>query len=302
VAAARRRGGSTGVIKYLALRLGLPLAGRFPRLFYGLAFIAGGAAWRLRPSLRRRVIANLAPACDGDRSRTSTEGLKVLRNVARYYVDLASLPHRDMAHYERDHITLVNGERLAIIRQPGPIIVVSAHMGDPELAVRALSYRGRPFVALVEPLHPRAVARYLLRLRSAAGGSFHEADFGGLRACVDALRAGGLLAILADRDLQGSGVCVQMCGRQVKLPRGPWELARRTGATVLPIFCARRGIDHLTVFVEEAFSVDGALEAEDAVRAATERFATLLERHIRREPGQWIVLEDFWRVHRCAES
>jgi predicted LPLAT superfamily acyltransferase len=56
------------------------------------------------------------------------------------------------------------------------------------------------------------------------------------------------------------------------------------------------------VFVEEAFSVDGALEAEDAVRAATERFATLLERHIRREPGQWIVLEDFWRVHRCAES
>ncbi len=286
--------------KLWALHIILPLAGRFPRTFYGLAYFTGWLAWRTRPALRRRVTSNLLPACDGDRARASREGLKAVRNVARYYVDLATLPRRDLRHYERDHITLVNEDRLAPLGQPGPVILVSAHAGDPELASLALSVRGRPFVALVEALQPQSLADYLLEFRSAAGGSFYEADFRGLRACLDALKNGGLLGMVGDRDLQGNGICVTMFGRRVKLPAGPWELARRTGATVLPIFCARRGMDDMTLFVEEPIHVSRTGDTQDAVREAAQCFALLLEKQIRREPGQWTVLEDYWRVHRCG--
>ena len=247
-----------------------------------------------------KVTSNLLPACDGDRRRAQREALKAIRNVARHYVDLATLPRRDISHYERDHITLVHGERLQALSEPGPIIVISAHMGDPELAVQALTVHGRSFVALVEALRPQSVADYLLELRSSAGGTFYEADFGGLRACVDALKNGGLLGMVGDRDLQGNGVCATMLGQRVKLPGGPWELARRTGATVLPVFAARRGMDDMTVFVEEPLCVRRDGDAEDAVREAIQQWAGILERQLRREPGQWTVLEDYWKVHRCG--
>ena len=288
------------MLKYIGLRIFMPLAGRFPRVFYGLAFIAGWAVWKTNGSMRRRVQSNMLPACDGDRRRANREGLKALRNVARYYVDLATLPRRDIANFERDHITIVNGGGLAVLAQPGPMIVMSAHMGDPELAVQALTVRGRPFVALVEALRPQPVADYLLGLRSAGGAKFYEADFRGLRACVDTLKDGGLLGLVGDRDIKGTGVCVTMLGREVKLPGGPWELARRTGATVLPVFCARRGMDDMTVFVEDALRVNQEGDAETAVREAVQAWATILERQIRREPGQWTVLEDYWKVHGCG--
>ena len=56
----------------------------------------------------------------------------------------------------------------------------------------------------------------------------------------------------------------------------------------------------MTVFVEDAMHVRDDLDAEAAVREAVEAWAVILERQIRREPGQWTVLEDYWKVHSCG--
>lgn len=289
--------------KLFLLRLGVPLAGRFPGLFYRLAGLTGRAAWYVMPRTRKRVIGNLLPFCEGSEQRARQSSKEVFRHIARYYVDLATMPRRDLESFGRDYIRLVHGERgTKLIEQPGPIVVLSAHSGNPELAVQAFTYHGRPFVALVEPLDPPALARYLLKLRSSTGGAFYEADMGGIRACIDALRQGKLVAMVADRDIQHSGVCVQMCGRRVKLPRGAFELARRTHATLLPVLCVRDGLDHQVAFVEEPYCVPKTDDPEEDVRRAAQRWAGLLEQHIRRFPGQWKILEDFWTVHACGEG
>ncbi|KAA0237303.1 hypothetical protein EDM76_06695 [bacterium] len=291
------------MVKLFLLRLGVPLGGRFPALFYRLAWLTGRVAWYLMPRTRDRVVGNLLPFCDGNRERARHASKEVFTHIARYYVDLATLPRRDLESFGREYIRLVNGERgTRLIAKPGPIIVLSAHSGNPELAVQAFTYHGRPFVALVEPLEPPELARYLLRLRSSAGGSFHEADMGGIRACIDALRQGQLVAMVADRDIQDSGVCVEMCGRKVKLPRGAFELARRTHATLLPILCIRDGLDHQVAFIEEPYCVAKTDDPGEDVRRAAQRWAGLLEEHIRRFPGQWKILEDFWKVHACGEG
>jgi lauroyl/myristoyl acyltransferase len=54
--------------------------------------------------------------------------------------------------------------------------------------------------------------------------------------------------------------------------------------------------------VEEPFRVAATEDANADIRQAVERFARLLEQHLRRDPGQWAVLEDFWRVHACGEG
>jgi KDO2-lipid IV(A) lauroyltransferase len=217
-------------------------------------------------------------------------------------VDVCTVPHRDFIAFERDRMTFVNPERLDLLKRPGPILVVSAHTGGAELALQAMTAHGRRFTALVEDIQPPEMAAYLNRLRSAAGGEFRPATIGGARAALSALRRGEVVGLMADRDLQGTGVCVVVAGRPVRLPAGPWELARRTGATVLPMFARRNWSDRITVHIEEPFHVDCSSDEGVAVRDAVARFACLLERHLRREPGQWTVVEDFWSEHRCGES
>jgi KDO2-lipid IV(A) lauroyltransferase len=210
------------------------------------------------------------------------------------------MPYRDMSAFERNHLHIDHPDRLRALEAEGPVVAVSAHTGNAELAVQALTWRGRPYVALVQRLEPASVAEHVARLRTAAGGTFHEAGFEGLKELIAALRRGQLIGMMGDRDIQRTGICVQLAGCAVKLPRGPWDLARRTNALVVPIFTTRIHGDHFALHVEESFQVSQTGEPDDDARLAAERFARILERHLRREPGQWAVLEDYWKVHRCG--
>ncbi|MBA4179427.1 MAG: hypothetical protein C0506_02460 [Anaerolinea sp.] len=292
---------ASGMIKLMLMRLLRPVVGRFPRVFYRVASFAGWFAFQTRRGLRRQAVRNMLPLCDGDLPRAKREALRATQRVAQYYVDLATLPRRNMAKFEAEHLSIDRPDRLAMLEEPGPIVVVSAHTGNAELAIQALTYRGRDFVALVEALRPRQLADYVGSLRSSGGGNFHEAGFAGLRSCLAALKQGQLVGVMGDRDIQGTGLCLELAGRWVKLPRGPWELARRSGAPVLPVFCTRVRNDDFKVNVEEPILVRHTEDADADVQLAAEQFARILETHLRQDPGQWFVLEDFWRVHACRE-
>ena len=138
--------------KLLMMRILRPAVGRFPKFFYRVAWVVGWAGWHLRGDMRRAVIRNLLPLCDGDAARARREGVRVFQYVAQYYVDLATLKRRDISRFEADHLRIHNAEHLGELEQPGPVVGISAHTGNPELAIQALTYRGRGFVALVEAL------------------------------------------------------------------------------------------------------------------------------------------------------
>ncbi|MEO8539050.1 MAG: lysophospholipid acyltransferase family protein, partial [bacterium] len=238
----------------------------------------------------------------GDQRLARKEALAACRNIAQYFVDLCTIPERMMERFEADYLELEGSERLAALKEPGPVIAMSAHSGNAELAIQALTFRGRPFVALVEAQRPRAWSRYMLHLRSSAGGTFYETSFQGIRACLETLHEGGLVGFMGDRDIQGNGLCIELADRHVRLPRGPWEIARRSRALVLPVFTARIHRDRFRLFVEEPFRVAQTGDEEADILAAVTRFASLLENHLRRDPGQWAFTEDFWGVHACGQG
>ncbi|NJD64827.1 MAG: lysophospholipid acyltransferase family protein [Chloroflexi bacterium] len=277
-----------------------PLASRYPGAFYRVASAAAAVAWVVRRDLRRNLVRNMLPLCDGDLAQAKRASKKAMKHAAQYYVDLASLSRRDISRFEESHLEIFHAERLEILAAQGPLVIVSAHTGNAELAIQVLTYRGRPFVALVEALEPRELAEYMLSLRSSAGGTFHEATFGGVRAMMAALKNGQIAGVMGDRDIQDTGVCVTFCGRHVKVPRGPWELARRFDAPVLPVFSARKHGDQFRIDVGEVFRVARTGDLECDIRRAAERYVRLLEAQLRRDPGQWTVLEDFWKVHGCG--
>ena len=284
-------------VRLLAFRAFTACAGRAPAIAYRLAPPAGWLACRLRTDMRRNVIRNQLVLCGGNRERARRNAPAVFAAIVRYYVDIASFRYRDMSVLERDTVRFTNAERLGVLDGDRPIIALSAHMGSPELGVQAFLGRGRKFVALVEPLQPDWFGAELNRMRGAAGGRYLPADGRGMRACLQELRAGGVVALLADRDIQGNGICTRLAGKTVRLPVGPFELARRTGAIIVPVLTTREPGNRLRLHVEEPFGVgaDG-----EEVRAGVERWASILEPYLRRYPEQWTVAEDFWQVHRCG--
>src|SRR5690606_19389776 len=147
-----------------------------------------------------------------------------------------------------------------------------------ELALVGVAARGRDVVELVEPLKPPEVSDAFIRLREAGGPRAYEAKFEGVRECIRHLERGGVVALLADRDYSGSGVCVDLWGRRMRVARGPFAMAERTGARLLPLFIERTWGATLTVHLEEPFCVEGST-GDEAVHAAAQRWASLFEHH-----------------------
>ncbi|MGE3077015.1 MAG: lysophospholipid acyltransferase family protein [Dehalococcoidia bacterium] len=286
--------------RLVILRAIQPVVARWPAPFYPIAYGVGWAWFYAQPGVGRNATRNMLPLFNGDRIAAKRAGRKAMQRVAQYYVDMCTVPNRRMESFEADHLQVVHGERLEGLRAEGPVIVVSAHSGNAELAIQALTYRGRPFVALVEAQQPPEWSQFLLRLRSSAGGTFYQTDLAGVRACVATLKRGGLVGFMADRDIQGNGLCTDLLGRRVRLPTGPWELARRTDALVFPIFSSRVKKDQFRVDVEEPFRVERTDDEPGDIAKAIGRFVAVLEPHLRRDPSQWVPTEDFWAVHACG--
>jgi KDO2-lipid IV(A) lauroyltransferase len=281
-----------------ALGLLAPVVGRFPGPLYRLAPALAFLLWHVRPGLRRNLLKNQVVLSRGDRMAGRRHARVALTNLVRCYVDLCTFGRRDLARFEDRTLQIEGEERLAVLESGGPVIVLSAHLGSPELAVQALQARGHSFLALVEPVQPAAYAGLLRRLRGAGGGTYVEARPAGVRACLRYLRAGGIVAIVADRDIQGGGVCTSLGGRAVRLPQGPFQFEQRTGAVILPILSRRVGAGRLLVHVEAPLTID--CSGDTAVQQAVGRWAALLDRHLQDAPGQWTVTEDFFRVHACG--
>ena len=74
-------------------------------------------------------------------------------------------------------------------------------------------------------------------------------------------------------------------GREVRChaARGNSPAARTRSS--FPFSAARRHFDDFDIFIEEPYRVDLSDSAETDIRKAAERYAMLLEAHLRREPG-----------------
>ncbi len=279
-----------------------PVVTRYPWLFYRVSTLTGLGMWLWKREIRENVRRNQSVLLGRGATWSWRQGWQVCTYVSQYYVDLSQVARLNLETFEEEHLEMVGQDNLRALEKPGPVLVVSAHMGNAEFAIQALTARGREFAALVERQQPPEWSKFVLDLRSAAGGKFYEAGYQGLRACLEALTKGHVVGMMADRDIQGTGVGAMLCGRAVKLPRGPWELARRTNALVVPMFSVRKRDQDFRIYVDEAFYVEQTENPEHDIRGAVERFAGLLENQLRRDPQQWTVLEDFWRVHACGEG
>ncbi|MYA19869.1 MAG: hypothetical protein F4Z25_06320 [Chloroflexi bacterium] len=278
--------------------------GRLPRrVLYAIADLGAAVAWYVSPRLRAVTRAHMRRACAPEATpRERTRAARgCLRSAYRYWADLAWGAHRP-AEQSLDRLEGVDGfEHFFAAHDRGcGVILVSAHLGSPEHMIRTVGALGLDVLVLTEPLSPPALHRLVHEVRAAPGVRFVPADMRGVRSALQHLRSGGMLAILGDRDVLGTGQPLPFFGEPARLPRGSVELALRADAEIVVGFVrhTERGGVRLSLDPPLRLRQSGDREADAA--AGMDRVLRALERGIRESPDQWFALHPVWDEARDA--
>ncbi len=286
------------MIKYLVFWFVFRVLGRLPLpLLYGIAEMVGRVGYVLTPGPRRNVWDNLRHVMpDAPTSRLRKTAKAVFRNVAYYYADLAQLSRMDVDQFFRERLIYSGIEehiRSNIDKGRG-VVMLSGHIGNPEMAGQALVPLHIPCFAVTEPVKPERLSRMLNSIRRTHGVEFMPVGVPSAKRIMRTLRDGGTVALMGDRDIYGPKMLLPFFGEETWLPTGPIEVALRTGAAIVPSFSSRRGRYLIEAVAQPPIEIERTDDLQADVRTAMLEFISRLETQLRAEPDQWMVLERIW--------
>jgi KDO2-lipid IV(A) lauroyltransferase len=175
--------------------------------------------------------------------------------------------------------------------------LLSAHLGNFDLAGRALAERGYAVHAVQRFMRNPYVWRHVEAQRTRFGAIPID-HRRALAPILRALRAGGVVAILNDQySRRTQGIFVPFFGVRASTSAGLATLALRTGAPVLPSFALRDDADHHTVELEPPLEVPGGDDRDAAIAELTARGNAAMEAAIRKHPEQYM-----WAQRRFRHS
>ena len=270
---------------------------------YALADLAGRAWYRLSPARRAVVAANLARVCAA--TGRQTEGAAFRRLVrrafvehARYYLEVLRVPHGTLEQVG-EMVSADDWDRWKPLLADGAV-VATLHFGNPEPYGSFLAAHGLRAVVPIEEIRPKALFEFLVKRRATGRGVEMVPVSRARRPMVDALRAGGVVAIAADRDFAGDGHPVSFFGVRTTLPTGPATLAVMTDRPLLAAACWRVGPER---FNARAWLIDVERSGDRRrdVAALTEAMGRRFEEAIGENPEQWFgAFQPIWPEERVA--
>jgi lauroyl/myristoyl acyltransferase len=275
-----------GVVK----KLPEPVAVRLGRSIADLAWKRRGKGVLRLESNYARVLPDASPERLAELSRAG------MRSYLRYWMESFRLPawskDRIKAGFDPKglhHLT----DGLAAGKG---VILALPHMANWDLAGAWVTTKlETPFTTVAERLKPETLYDRFVAYREGLGMEVlpHSGGtaFGTL---ARRLRDGGLVCLVAERDLSSSGVEVRFFGEATRIPAGPALLAQQTGALLLPVTLwyddspVMQGRVHPPVEVPETGT--RAEKTSVMAQALADAFATGIADH----PEDWHMLQRLW--------
>ncbi len=288
-------------LEYMAFRL-LAFIGRSLSLkrAYQAAGVAAGIFYKLDVKHRKRAISHVLHS--GIRS-TQEEAEKLVRenfrHMAKVFVEIVKIDQCiSGANYrERLGLDLADAAAKDVLNgKPRQVIVVTAHLGNWELAGGAYCWQGNvKMTSIMRPLNNPKIGAYVYGHRTNSAHKTVSRERG-IRPLLTALKEGDTLAIVADQHASSSeGVETTFFGQPVRTHATPALLHLKTGVPLWPCFMIRKDDDfHFD------FCADGLIECkptgdkEADVLAITQMLNDAIEKYVRLYPEQWLWSHRRW--------
>ncbi|MFD4414834.1 MULTISPECIES: phosphatidylinositol mannoside acyltransferase [unclassified Streptomyces] len=267
-----------------------PVAVRLGRTIADVAWKKRGKGVQRLESNYARVVPDATPERLAELSRAG------MRSYLRYWMESFRLPawseERVKTGFEAKDIHYLTD---ALASDKG-VILALPHMGNWDLAGAWVTTKLRtPFTTVAERLKPESLYDRFVAYREGLGMEVlpHSGGtaFGML---ARRLRDGGLICLVAERDLSASGVEVKFFGEATRMPAGPALLAQQTGALLLPVTLwyddspVMKGRVYPPVEVPETGT--RAEKTSVMTQALADAFATGIADH----PEDWHMLQRLW--------
>lgn len=269
----------------------LPVAVSAPLFRWGadIASDRGRGMEQLRANLARVV---------GPENVTQQLVRDAVRSYMRYWLEAFRLPTMMGKKSVRDELyarllASVQGlEHLEASQAAGRgVILALPHTGNWDMAGAFLVGHSGTFTTVAERLRPQRLFDAFVDFRHTLGFNVialtggQEPPYPQL---VDALRRGGTVALLSERDLTRTGVTVDFFGESANMAAGPARLACETGAAlhVVHAWFSDNGW---------GFSIGKPLEVT-TVAATTQRMADGFAKNITKHPRDWHMLQPLWNA------
>lgn len=268
-------------------------------LTYGMGDVGAWLAYRLMRSGTAALIDNARAIWpDADDAKLHALALRTYRSYARDNVDfIRALSMTD--EQIRAHVNLLNGEPLfEAIRNGTGALTVSPHFGNWELGgVLLRRLTDIPLSVVVSREHSEQVDRRRREFRASL-----EIETITVREGMDAalriraeLDRNRIVALLVDRHLGKDRIEVRFFGRRAYFLRTPALLAFFTGAPLIPSFVYRGDDGRFNIDCGPAIHVSRSGNRDENIRAAMQRVADEIERHVSRYPHYWYTFYKFWQ-------
>lgn len=293
-----RYGSASQLLTYLVFRAAGQALRRLPEPVGTAAAFGASQLLALRRGRDRQMVLRHLEKVLGRRLEPSEASLwtrRVFASYARYWHEGARLPGLPGTVIDERFEVVSGFEHLqaAVARGSGAVIALP-HLGSWEWGGAWMARHDLPLTVVAEVLEPPALFDWFVAEREAMGIRVIPLGSGASGPLLAVLRAGGLVGLVADRDLSGSGICVELFGERTTLPAGPATLALRSGAALLPvaIYQGPGPLHHAVVLPPVDLARTGSLRAD--VTRATESLARAFEVLIRRAPDQWFCFQPLW--------
>lgn len=215
-----------------------------------------------------------------------------MRSYMRYWCDTFRFP--DWSKERMTQTVEVHDEHLlmdAIAAGTG-VIVALPHAGNWDHAGAYFCSKGVKLATVAERLKPELLFRKFVAHREAMGMEVLALDSRSIATLAKRLREGGLVALVADRDLSQTGVTVNFFGGLARMPAGPAVLAINTGAPLLTAYVSYtpKGI-HINF---ELVQVSQTGTQPERVQETVQRCADNFAKGIAEDPEDWHMLQRIW--------
>lgn len=266
---------------------------------YALADFLGWAFYRVDARHRRVALENLEMAFGDQYTPAERERivLDVWRHFCRMLMEILHTPRKLHLTNYRDHVELAGHVPVMdqLITGGQPMIFLSGHYGNWELAGYVFGLFGFPTVSIARTLDNPYLDRYLRSFRERTGQSLIPKT-GGFDQMVEVLQAGRVLSFLADQDAGQRGLYVDFFGRPASTHKAIALLAIEHKAPVVVGVARRIGPGfRYEIRCEDIIDPSELTGTADDVRLLTQRFTSALERLIRQDPTQYLWLHRRWK-------
>ncbi|MFF8714380.1 phosphatidylinositol mannoside acyltransferase [Streptomyces sp. NPDC015184] len=254
-------------------------------------------AWKRRGKSVLRLESNLARVVPGaSPARLAELSRAGMRSYMRYWMESFRLPTWSPERIKAS-IEVTDAHRLTDGLDAGRGVVLALpHLANWDLAGAWVTTDLKvPFTTVAERLKPETLYDRFVAYRQGLGMEVlpHSggAAFGTL---ARRLRSGGLVCLVADRDLSASGVEVSFFGDTARMPAGPALLAQQTGALLLPVTLGYDDTPVMKARVHPPVEVPATGDRAERTSAMTQVLADAFATGITEHPEDWHMLQRLW--------